>query len=217
MYLCEFVCNSMHLFTQHLGKIQINTPMWLWSTTSKCRDFIVFSGIYQVAILKSTMLRLINSDAIGFTGKFTLRKNLWDWQINFPHMAVHILQCSWKWWRPGCTLHNGKWVLRCKTPEMVDKICTKKIDMWVVATLAKDCWAVWHSLLAELHHKVLMNSRHWVSLCWALLYVQQLTLRSSWESWLHLGPKQSLNRKFQLAAEMLLPRTSWSVLLPNEQ
>ena len=47
--------------------------------------------------------------------------------------------------------HNGKRIGRCKTSEVVDEICAKKIDMWVVATFLKDCWAFWHSLLAELH------------------------------------------------------------------
>ena len=64
-------------------------------------------------------------------------------------MAIRIFSMSMKLMKTWA--HNGKRIGRCKTSEVVDEICAKKIDMWVVATFLKVCWTFWHSLLAELH------------------------------------------------------------------
>ena len=117
--------------------------------------------------------------------------------------------------------HYGKRVRRCKTSEMFDEICAKKIDLWMVATFLKDCGAFWHSLLAELH-------------CWqCLVWMEELTLSvtqcvpfwmwcmcSPWPYGLHSFVQDKincLNRTFPLAAEILLPSISWSVIPTKQQ
>lgn len=138
MYSCAFACNGMYWFTQK----------GVAPASKKDSDQYPFVALKYDLKMQRLHSMLGNISRVDFerhnaeTNK--PRCNWFDPEEKFMERADKLPTYGRSYFTMFMKVmkawaHNGKRIRRCKTPDMVDEICAEKINMWVIATFAKDC------------------------------------------------------------------------------